>query len=46
MDTDETEEDDYNREYIEETNRVAVIIAVAKLVAVEAVPKVRLILFS
>ncbi|XP_075102276.1 sister-chromatid cohesion protein 3-like isoform X1 [Nicotiana tabacum] len=37
--SDETEEDDYNREYIEETNRVAVIIAVAKLVAVEAVPK-------
>lgn len=46
METDETEEDDSNREYIEETNRDAIIIAVAKLVAVEAVPKVRLILFS
>nr|XP_016464325.1 PREDICTED: sister-chromatid cohesion protein 3 isoform X2 [Nicotiana tabacum] len=37
--SDETEEDDSNREYIEETNRDAIIIAVAKLVAVEAVPK-------
>lgn len=41
MDTDETEDEDFNREYIEETNRDAVIIAVGKLVAVDAVPKVR-----
>lgn len=46
MDTDEAEEEDSNREYIEETNRDAVIIAVGKLVAVDAVPKVRCILFS
>ncbi|XP_047258741.1 sister-chromatid cohesion protein 3-like [Capsicum annuum] len=39
MDTDETEDEDFNREYIEETNRDAVIIAVGKLVAVDAVPK-------
>ncbi|KAL3368805.1 hypothetical protein AABB24_009562 [Solanum stoloniferum] len=36
---DEAEEEDSNREYIEETNRDAVIIAVGKLVAVDAVPK-------
>ncbi|PHT68476.1 Sister-chromatid cohesion protein 3 [Capsicum chinense] len=36
---DETEDEDFNREYIEETNRDAVIIAVGKLVAVDAVPK-------
>lgn len=36
---DETEEEDSNREYIEEANRDAVIIAVGKLVAVDAVPK-------
>lgn len=37
--SDEAEEEDSNREYIEETNRDAVIIAVGKLVAVDAVPK-------
>ncbi|XP_031122342.1 sister-chromatid cohesion protein 3 [Ipomoea triloba] len=37
--SDETEDDDTNREYVEETNRDAVIIAASKLVAVDAVPK-------
>lgn len=37
---DETEDDDTNREYVEETNRDAVIIAASKLIAVDAVPKV------
>ncbi|KAK4747258.1 hypothetical protein SAY87_026295 [Trapa incisa] len=36
--SDETEEDG-NKEYIEETNRDAVMIAAAKLVALEAIPK-------
>ncbi|KAM7521536.1 hypothetical protein LguiA_011438 [Lonicera macranthoides] len=37
--SDETEDEDVNKEYIEETNRDAVIIAAAKLVATDAVPK-------
>lgn len=37
---DETEDEDANEEYIEETNRDAVIIAAAKLVATDTVPKV------
>lgn len=37
--SDETEDEDVNKEYVEETNRDAVMIAAAKLVAVEAVPK-------
>ncbi|XP_008812653.1 sister-chromatid cohesion protein 3 [Phoenix dactylifera] len=36
---DETEDEDANEEYIEETNRDAVMIAAAKLVATDAVPK-------
>ncbi|KAB1203030.1 Sister-chromatid cohesion protein 3 [Morella rubra] len=36
---DETEDEDVNKEYIEETNRDAVMIAAAKLVAGDAVPK-------
>ncbi|VFQ77702.1 unnamed protein product [Cuscuta campestris] len=35
---DETDDDEINREYIEETNRDAVIIAASKLVAIDAVP--------
>jgi hypothetical protein len=34
-----------NKEYIEETNRDAVMIAAAKLVASDAVPKVNIVLF-
>ncbi|OVA11427.1 STAG [Macleaya cordata] len=37
--SDETEDEDANREYIEETNRDAVMIAAAKLVASDTVPK-------
>ncbi|KAK9139477.1 hypothetical protein Scep_009158 [Stephania cephalantha] len=37
--SDETEDEDANREYIEETNRDAVMIAAAKLVASHTVPK-------
>lgn len=37
---DEAEEEDGNKEYIEETNRDAVMISAAKLVASDAVPKV------
>lgn len=37
---DETEDEDVNREYVEETNRDAVMIAAAKLIASDAVPKV------
>ncbi|VFQ79972.1 unnamed protein product [Cuscuta campestris] len=36
--SDETDDDEINREYIEETNRDAVIIAASKLVAIDAVP--------
>jgi hypothetical protein len=43
--TDETEDEDVNKEYIEETNRDAVMIAAAKLVASDAVPKVSIVLF-
>lgn len=38
---DDTEDEDVNREYVEETNRDAVMIAAAKLVACDAVPKVK-----
>lgn len=38
--TDETDDEDINKEYVEETNRDAVMIAAAKVVATEAVPKV------
>ncbi|KAL8198113.1 hypothetical protein R6Q57_024198 [Mikania cordata] len=37
--SDETEDEDANTEYVEELNRDAVMIAAAKLVATEAVPK-------
>ncbi|KAG1326333.1 hypothetical protein COCNU_01G002670 [Cocos nucifera] len=37
--SDETEDEDANEEYIEETNRDAVMIAAAKLVATDALPK-------
>ncbi|KAJ9543200.1 hypothetical protein OSB04_022907 [Centaurea solstitialis] len=37
--SDETEDEDVNKEYVEETNRDAIMIAAAKLVALEAVPK-------
>lgn len=37
--SDETEDEDVNKEYIEETNRNAVMVAAAKLVATEVVPK-------
>lgn len=40
--TDETEDEDANKEYIEETNRDVVIVAAAKLVADDTVPKVNL----
>ncbi|XP_010244638.1 PREDICTED: sister-chromatid cohesion protein 3 isoform X2 [Nelumbo nucifera] len=36
---DETEDEDLNKEYIEETNRDAVMIAAAKLIATHTVPK-------
>lgn len=39
---DETEDDDANKEYIEETNRDAVMIAAAKLVTTDTVPKVNI----
>lgn len=38
--TDETEDEETNKEYIEETNRDAVMIASAKLVVSSAVPRV------
>ncbi|KAJ0113315.1 hypothetical protein Patl1_01119 [Pistacia atlantica] len=37
--SDETEDEDVNKEYAEETNRDAVMIAAAKLVATDTVPK-------
>lgn len=37
--SDETEDEDVNKEYIEETNRDAVMIAAAKLIATDSVPK-------
>ncbi|KAG2697238.1 hypothetical protein I3843_07G096600 [Carya illinoinensis] len=37
--SDETEDEEVNKEYVEETNRDAVMIAAAKLVAGDAVPK-------
>lgn len=40
--TDETEDDDVNKEYIEETNRDAIMIAAGKLIAMDAVPKVNI----
>lgn len=40
--TDETEEDDNNQEYVEETNRDAVMIAAAMLVSTDVVPKVNI----
>lgn len=42
--TDETEDEEVNKEYVEETNRDAVMIAAAKLVAGDAVPKVNMAL--
>lgn len=42
--TDDTEEEDVKREYIEETNRDAVMICAAKLVATDVVPLVSHIL--
>jgi len=42
--TDETEDEDTKKEYIEETNRDAVMIASAKLVVSNAVPKVCILL--
>lgn len=44
--TDETEDEEVNKEYVEETNRDAVMIAAAKLVAGDAVPKVNMVLLS
>jgi hypothetical protein len=38
--SDETEDEDANEEYIEDTNRDAVMIAAAKLVLADTVPKV------
>lgn len=43
--TDDTEEEDVKREYIEETNRDAVMICAAKLVATDVVPLVAIFLF-
>lgn len=40
MSTDEAEEEDAKKEYVEETNKDAVMIAAAKLIATNAVPKV------
>jgi len=40
FDTDETDEEDENKEYIEETNRDVSVIAACKLVASDVVPKV------
>jgi hypothetical protein len=42
--TDETEDEETNKEYIEETNRDAVMIASAKLVVSSAVPRVCILL--
>jgi hypothetical protein len=42
--TDETEDEETNKEYIEETNRDAVMIASAKLVVSSAVPRVGILL--
>ncbi|KAI3913916.1 hypothetical protein MKW92_029172, partial [Papaver armeniacum] len=39
LNTDEIEDDEANREYIEETNKEAIMIAASKLVASDAVPK-------
>lgn len=44
--TDETEDEDVNKEYVEETNRDAVMIAAAKLVASDTVSKVNITSFS
>lgn len=43
---DETEDEDANKEYVEETNRDAVMIAACKLVIIGAVPKVILFYIS
>ena len=40
--TDETEDEDVNKDYIEEINRDAVMIAAAKMVIIDAVPKVNI----
>ena len=40
MSSDETEDEDANEEYIEDTNRDAVMIAAAKLVLADTIPKV------
>lgn len=40
LSSDETEDEDANEEYIEDTNRDAVMIAAAKLVLADTVPKV------
>lgn len=37
---DETEDEEVEKEYVEETNRDAIMIAAAKLIATDAVPKV------
>ena len=42
--SDETEDEETNKEYIEETNRDAVMIASAKLVVSNAVPRVCILL--
>ena len=42
--SDETEDEESNKEYIEETNRDAVMIASAKLVVSNAVPRVCILL--
>lgn len=39
--TDETEDEDANKEYVEETSRDMVMVAAAKLVANDTVPKVK-----
>lgn len=41
--TDETEDEDVNREYIEETNRDALMIAAAQLAVSDKVSKVKII---
>ena len=43
---DEAEDEDVNKEYVEETNRDAVMIAAAKLVASDTVSKVNITSFS
>ena len=40
MFSDETEDEDANEEYIDDTNRDAVMIAAAKLVLADTIPKV------